>query len=64
MTQFGVVVLAMSLMIGCDLRISERCSGIIRIVLVFGLLKMVPAASNKGVCLGMPTKFTTVRVFK
>ena len=56
--QFGLVELVMSLTSGWEDNTEEWWWGVSWMLFSVGVLKMVPAASNRGVCFGTPTALT------
>ena len=56
--QFGLVECVMILTSGWEDNTDEWWWGVIWILFSVGVLKIVPAASNRGVCFGTPTALT------
>ena len=56
--QFGLVECVTSLMIGWEDNTEEWCLCVIWVLFSIGILKIVPATSNRGVCCGTPTALT------
>ena len=56
--QFGLVERVMNLTSGWEYNTEEWWWGVICILFSLGVLKMVPAASNRGVCFRTPTALT------
>ena len=56
--QFGLVECVMSLTIGWEDNTEEWWWGVIWKLVSVGFLKIVPAASNRGVCFGTPIALT------
>ena len=61
--QFGCVECVSSLTSGCVDRIEVWWRGVMGMLCSVGFLVIVPAVSNRGVCLGTPTALTAADRF-